>query len=82
MDVKKATLLRSYSGKLDEEQVYGILSGEKTKKPKSSAPLPIKIKHTVYAKYFAPDTKASEIERVIDEALALYFKQAEENTSA
>lgn len=82
VDVKKAALLRSYSGKLDEEQVYGILSGEKPKKPKSSAPPSIKIKHTVYAKYFAPDTKASEIERIIDEALALYFKQAEENTSA
>ena len=82
VDAKKATLLRSFSGKLDEEQVYGILSGEKTRKAKPSAPPPIKIKHTVYAKYFAPDTKASEIERVIDEALALYFKQAEENTSA
>jgi len=72
---KKAGLLREYAGKLDADFIAKILSGEKSKKPKGSAPPPLKIKHSVYSKYFAPDTNASEMERIIDEALALYFSQ-------
>ena len=76
-DMKKAGLLRSYAGRLSEDTVYHILSGEKTRKPKSASPPSLKIKSAVYAKYFQPDTKPTEIERVIGEALALYFSQTE-----
>ena len=78
--MKKADMLRSYSesDKLDEKSAYQILSGEINRKPKSTTPPPVKIKHKIYSKYFPADTKASEIERVIDEALQKYF--ANKNT--
>ena len=82
VDVKKASLLREYGKKLYKDTVYEILSGVKNRKPKSNVPPPVKIKHTVYSKYFSPETKASEIEKIIDKALALYFEKAEDNTSA
>ena len=75
VDMKKAEMLRSYSesSKLNEKTIYQILSGEINKKPKSTTPPPVKIKHKVYSKYFTADTKASEIERIVDEALEWYF---------
>ncbi|WP_235838990.1 ParB N-terminal domain-containing protein [Desulfosporosinus metallidurans] len=75
VDMKKAEMLRSYSesSKLNEKTAYQILSGEVNKKPKSTTPSPVKIKHKVYSKYFPADTKASEIERIVDEALEWYF---------
>ncbi|NWL87801.1 chromosome partitioning protein ParB [Paenibacillus sp. 79R4] len=73
VDMKKADLLRSYSGKLTTEQAAKILSGEATRKPRSKSPAPFKLKHKVYAKYFAPDTRASEVEEIIDKALEMYF---------
>ena len=75
VDMKKAEMLRSYSesSRLNEKTAYQILSGEINKKPKSTTPPPVKIKHKVYSKYFPADTKASEIERIVDEALELYF---------
>ena len=76
-DIKKAGLLRSYAGRLSVNTVYSILSGEKARKPKSVNSPSLKIKSAVYAKYFQPDTKPAEIERVIGEALALYFSQTE-----
>lgn len=79
VDMKKAELLRSRVGKLTAELAEEILSGEKIKKPKSDKPQPFKLKPGIYTKYFAPDTKNSEIERTIDEALRLYFKNAEDN---
>lgn len=82
IDMKKVSLLRGYGNKLDEDKVYEILSGEKNRKSKSPTPPPIKIKHSIYSKYFTPETKTSEIENIIDKALALYFEKAEDNTSA
>ncbi|WP_353852786.1 ParB N-terminal domain-containing protein [Dehalobacter restrictus] len=75
VDMKKAEMLRNYSesSKLNEKTAYQILSGEINKKPKSTTPPPVKIKHKVYSKYFSADTKASEIERIVDEALEWYF---------
>ena len=75
VDMKKAEMLKSYSesSKLNEKTAYQILSGEINKKPKSTTPPPVKIKHKVYSKYFPADTKASEIERIVDEALKWYF---------
>ena len=82
MDCKKASALRNCGNKLTEDGVYEILSGERLRKTRAETPSPIKIKYRVYSKSFAPNTKTSEIERVIDEALALYFKKAEDETSA
>lgn len=75
VDKNRATLLRSYSegNKLNEKAAYQILSGEISKKPKSATPPPVKIKHKIYSKYFPTDTKAIEIERIVDEALEMYF---------
>ena len=81
VDMKKAELLRSYAGRLTPDLTEEILSGEKMKKPKSDKPQPFKLKATIYTKYFAPGTKAKEMEQIIDEALALYFKDAEGNSS-
>lgn len=84
VDMKKAEMLRSYfeSSKLNEKTAYQILSGEINKKPKSTTPSPVKIKHKVYSKYFPADTKASEIERIVDEALEWYFSsKVKEGTS-
>lgn len=75
VDMKKAELLRSYTGKLTAEQSAKILSGEATRKPHRKSPAPFKLKHKLYAKYFSPDTKATEVEEIIDKALELYFSQ-------
>lgn len=82
VDLKKAETLRSYIGKLTPEMADDILSGKLFKKPKSDKPQPFKLKATIYTKYFAPGTKAKEMEQIIDEALALYFKDAEDSPSA
>ena len=81
-DMKKAELLRSYAGRLTPELTEEILSGEKMKKPKSDKPQPFKLKASIYTKYFAPGTRAKDMEQIIDEALALYFKDAEDSPSA
>lgn len=78
----KAELLRSYSGRLTPELTEEIISGAKNRKPKSSAPPPHKVKHSIYSKYFAPDVKQSEFERVVDEALSLYFAQKQNDDVA
>lgn len=82
LDPKKAVLLRSYGGRLTPELVGQIISGEKNRKPKNMAPPPLKVKHTIYSKYFAPGTKQSEFERIVDQALALYFSQVREDSEA
>ena len=81
VDMKKAELLRSYTGKLTSELTDEILSGKRFKKPKSDKPQPFKLKPKIYEKYFTRETKAAEMERIIDEALALYFKAAEVSSS-
>lgn len=75
VDMKKAELLRMYSGKLTAEQTIKILSGEATRKPRSKVPAPFKLKHKIYTKYFAANTKPAEMEAIIDEALKMYFSQ-------
>ena len=76
VDMKKAELFHSYyeTGKLTETAVVQILSGEKTRKPKSSKPQPVKIKPAVISKYFTPQQTQKEIEETIDKALARYFE--------
>lgn len=76
VDMKKAELFHSYyeTGKLTDTAIVQILSGEKTRKPKSSKPQPVKIKPAVISKYFTPQQTQKEIEETIDKALALYFE--------
>lgn len=78
LDGKKAALLREYTGRLNQELTEQILSGEKTRKPKNNTLKPFKLKAKIYSKYFKPETKANEIEQIIDEALSLYFSQQEQ----
>lgn len=70
---KKVPLLRKYSGRLNQELTIQILSGEKGRKSKSSTPPPVKIRYKTYSRYFPADTKPSEMEHVIEEALREYF---------
>ncbi len=76
VDMKKAELLRSYyeTGKLNGTAAVQILSGEKTRKPKTNKPQPFKVKPAVITKYFTAGQSAKEIEDTIDRALALYFE--------
>ncbi|MGC6175154.1 ParB N-terminal domain-containing protein [Lacrimispora sp. 38-1] len=76
VDMKKAELFHSYyeTGKLTDTAIVQILSGEKTRKPKSSKPQPVKIKSAVISKYFTAQQTQKEIEETIDKALALYFE--------
>ena len=75
LDMKKAELLRNYyeTGKLTDVTTTQILSGEKTRKPKSDKPQPIKVKTSVITKYFTAGQSAKEIEETIDRALEIYF---------
>jgi ParB family chromosome partitioning protein len=75
VDMVKANLLRHYAeaGKLDEDSVYAILSGEAMKKPKPNRTPTIKVSKSVYVKYFRPDQPAKEIQSIVEKALALYF---------
>jgi len=79
VDMKKAELLRNYyeTNKLTDTAIVQILSGEKTRKPKSSKPQPVKVKSAVITKYFTAQQTAKEIEETIDKALAFYFKNQE-----
>lgn len=76
VDMKKAELLREYYDKstLSDKTIVQILSGEKTRKPKSDKPQPVKIKPAVITKYFTAGQSSKEIEDTIDRALALYFE--------
>lgn len=80
VDIKKAELLRSYyeTGKLTDTAIVQILSGEKTRKPKSDKPQPVKVKPAVISKYFTAQQTAKEIEETIDKALAFYFENQEQ----
>jgi len=79
LDMKKAELLRNYyeGKKLTEDAIVQILSGEKTRKPKSDKPKSLKIKPAVITKYFTAGQNQKEIEDTIDRALAFYFAESE-----
>lgn len=76
INIKKAAMLRDFSEKekLTSEAVFKIISGEIDKKAKRRSPLPLKIKHSIYSKYFDANTTQSEMESVIDKALEAYCK--------
>jgi len=76
IDMKTSQLLRDYyeGKKLTDDAIRQILSGEKTRGPKTDKPKPVKIKPAVVSKYFTPDQSKKEIEEIIEKALALYFE--------
>lgn len=76
VDMKKTEMLRSYSSsnKLNGGNVFQILSGAINRKPKAATTPVIKIKYKICSKFFLPETKSSEIEKVVEQALELYFQ--------
>jgi ParB family chromosome partitioning protein len=75
VDMKKADTLRQLAekGKLNSETVYRILSGET--KPKPNRTPTVKIDKAVYAKYFKPNQSAKEVQRIVEIALKMYYKE-------
>ncbi len=80
IDMKTAKKLRDTAdseGNIDSETVHSIVCGEDTEqKPK---PKSVKISHDAYTKYFSEGAKAKEISETIEKALALYFRNMEDN---
>ncbi|WP_018305443.1 ParB/RepB/Spo0J family partition protein [Desulfitobacterium hafniense] len=74
VDMVKAEKLKALSDrdKLTSDKIFTILSGEDDKKPKK--PADIKLKPKLVTKYFRSDQKPAEIEKIIEEALELYFQ--------
>ena len=64
------------SGPLTEHSIMGILQNKGSSPPKA-----LSIQSAVYTRYFASGTPKKEIERVIGEALALYFSQPREESA-
>lgn len=64
------------SGPLTEHSIMGILQNKGSSPPKA-----LSIQSAVYTPYFASETPKKEIERVIGEALALYFSQPREESA-
>lgn len=83
VDMKKAEFLRNYYeiGKLNDTVAVRILSGEKTRKPKTNKPQSFKVNPGVITKYFTAGQSAKEIEDTIERALALYFENQKEGTA-
>jgi ParB family chromosome partitioning protein len=75
VDMKKAESLREFSEdkKLSHEKMMQILSGELYKKPKPKTAPPLKIKAKVYQKYFDDKYSQTEMEVIVEKALAMYF---------
>lgn len=75
LDIKKADMIKSLSlgRSLTEERMEEILSGKyfKSNKPKSKA---VKLKPKLLKRFFKEEQPA-EIERIIEEALELYFNK-------
>ena len=75
VDMKKAESLRAFSEgkKLSNEKMIQILSGELYKKPKPKTAPPLKVKAKIYQKYFDDKYTQTEMEVIIEKALAMYF---------
>jgi ParB family chromosome partitioning protein len=73
--MKKADMLRKYSekGRLDGDAIKRILSGAMAHKPVRTPT--VKVSKAVYAKYFKPNQPTSEVQAIVEKALALYFEQ-------
>lgn len=79
VDMKKADLLRacSQAKQLDEDNVYLILSGEKSEKKKANRTPTIG--KSTYRKYFQPGQSDKEIQEIVERALALYYEMQKES---
>jgi ParB family chromosome partitioning protein len=77
IDMKIAALLREYHerGKLNDTTIAQILSGEKTRKPRSNQAKAFALKPAVIGKYFTAKQTKDEIAEIIDAALSQYFAQ-------
>ena len=75
VDIKKADMLRQYSekGKLDDDTLYLILSGEIGQNPKPNRTPIVKVSRVVYAKYFQSGQSEKEIQSIVETALDFYF---------
>jgi ParB family chromosome partitioning protein len=76
VDMKMAALLRKYyeNRSLTDDVIEQILSGEKTRKPKSDKPKPFSLKPAFIKKhFFKKEYTPAEIETIIDQALSDYF---------
>jgi ParB family chromosome partitioning protein len=76
VDMTKANILREYSdkGKLDPDSIFCILTGEIRQKPKSNRTPTVKIGKTVYARYFKPEQTAAQVQKIVEAALAFYYR--------
>jgi len=72
IDIKKAEMLRMLSGKLEEQRIREVLLGKS--KPKPNRTPTVKVRRTVYAKYFKPNQSAKEVEEIVEKALEMYFE--------
>lgn len=75
---EKAALLRKCTGNLTLERTEQILSGEFNRKPKKATATAFKVKPAIYKKYFTTSISQKEFDSIVDEALALYFAQKEQ----
>ena len=77
VDMKKADILRQHSekGKLNEENIFLILSGEIGQKPKPNRTPTVKVSKDIYAKYFKSGQSAKEIQDIVEKAIERYFSK-------
>lgn len=80
VDMAKAKTLRdlSESGRLTQDKIFAVLSGEYSKKKKAEKPAVVKLKPKLISKFFTPEQKQAEIEEIIEKALTLYFEKQQE----
>jgi hypothetical protein len=69
IDENKARAIRELGDKISIKKVKEILSGGEVKEK----PVSVKIKSATYERFFK-DTPKKEAERIIEEALTLYYK--------
>ena len=73
---QNACELRRNAGALDEGLVRQIILADEKQtavKPEAQKPVIYRIKPDIYKKYFAEQMSQKEVDRIVDQALALYF---------
>lgn len=75
IDIKRAEKLKERSGKLTEDDILAIASGEFFEKKKKAKVTAITLKPKVVSKYFTAYTTQAEIASTIDIALEEYFER-------
>jgi ParB family chromosome partitioning protein len=80
IDIKRAEKLKERSGKLTEDDILAIASGEFFEKKKKAKVTAITLKPKVISKYFTAYATQTEIASVIDTALEEYFERRRQLT--